>query len=70
MKKQVEERRPIKVSLDVLEGIEEVRVIGATKEDVIKWCRERRFEEAARWIETHPEEYKRGVSRGFEVDHF
>jgi len=62
----------IRVPREVLDGLEAVRTSGLTnmldRPIVIELARRMGFEEAARWIETHPRDYAQGVFQGFEAE--
>ncbi len=64
-------RGKVKVPRDVLQGLEAVRISGATnmldRPMVAHLAQEMGFEEAARWVREHRGGYARGVFNGFEA---
>ena len=61
----------IRVSKDVLEGLEAVRRSGLTnmldRPAVARLAEETGFADAAEWVKMYPKEYARGVFSGFET---
>jgi hypothetical protein len=58
------------VPADVLEGLEAVRRSGTHMIElahVLVLAKRMGFRQTVRWVEEHPEEYARGISRGFEI---
>lgn len=66
------EREPVRIPADVLEGLEAVRrCIGSDVLDVATiryFANERRQRTVAVWIHSNPEEYGRGLLDGFQAE--
>ena len=62
----------VNVPRTVLDGLEAVRRSGLTnmldRPVVAQLASEFGFEEAARWVEDHRDEFSEGIFRGFEVE--
>lgn len=62
----------IRVSKKVYEGLEAVRVSGATNmfdyPAVLRYAQEWGYEETAQWLKEHKREYSQGVFNGFEIE--
>jgi hypothetical protein len=63
---------PVRVSREVLDGLEAVRESGLTnmfdRPVVIEIAETMGFTETARWIQAHQELYSAGIFRGFEAE--
>lgn len=61
---------PVTVPVGVLEGLEAVRQSGAhmvERTHVLVLAHRMGYRQTVRWVEEHPEDYARGIFRGFEA---
>ena len=61
---------PTRVPADVLEGLEAVRKSGAhmvERAHVLVLAKRIGYRRTFRWVEEHPDEYSRGITRGSEA---
>jgi len=62
----------VAVPKKVLEGLEDVRRLGAVnmldRPGVVHWARQLGYTETAEWISENPKRYTEGVFAGFQVE--
>jgi hypothetical protein len=62
---------PIPISKEVFQGLEAVRLSGATnmldRPRVIQILDQMGYEEAAEWVRNHKSEFSHGIFQGFEI---